>query len=288
MELSDMILENNASQESQEVMLRNNPITSNTQESSFVGKVSSIPVVNAISKAYTSGKEGNRLLRVGAETVENSVKYMAAPFEPRLRNLDQYAGKQLQYLQDQLPAYTRTLQETLVKLTRAETYIDMLVGRLRSALAACGERVEGGLDLLSEAVVSRHQEARLQAVRLRDAINAEIVKTLRSVVQLIDSVGSLLPIPGQMKLREFLLSLPERLGACVSSMPTAHQGTDTDSMSKTNSSENVSFSMMDEREEATKTFLLANDSIVMIKSLANVISQYLTWSGMQMSDVQAA
>lgn len=234
--------------------------------SSFVERVSTYAVVNAISKAYTTSKDSNRFLRAGAERMENSVKFMTAPFEPHLREWDQYAGKQLDYLERSLPSYQRILERTLQGLTNAEAYIDMLRGKLRDALTAAQENGGTQLGSWSESIVARKDVASAQIRKLCDNIHREIVQTLRNIVFMIDSMGSVLPIPGQIKLKEFLLSLPERFGNAAAATKSENE----------HSREGVD-PVADEREQSSETIDLANDSVLVIKSLSNLIGQYLSW-----------
>jgi hypothetical protein len=236
-------------------------VGSSTPRAGFVERMTSVPLVTAtwdqIGRVYASGRDSNRILRFGANTMEYSVRLVAGTFEPQLRSLDDYAGRQLEFIGNRsrsvvegIAGWTLTaeiqtkLESTILGLRNAESYIDLVLERLRTVATQVHEGVDGRLENWSESCHAREVEAEIQVQRLR----REIVQTLRGVVDLINMNGYLLPLPGQEKLKGFLLSLPARF-------------TDSDSLTQGQS----------------RAVLLANESVILIRSLINVLSRYLSW-----------
>ena len=237
-------------------------VNPSTPRTGFVERMTSVPLVNAtwdqIGRVYASGRDSNRILRFGANTMEYSMRLVAGTFEPQLRSLDNYAGRQLEFIENRsrsvvegIAGWTLTaeiqtrLESTILGLLNAESYIDILLERLRTIATQVHEGVDGRLEDWSESCHAREVEAKIQVQRLR----REIVQTLKNVVDLVNMNGYLLPVPGQEKLKGFLLSLPARF-------------TDNDSSTQGQS----------------RVILLANEAVILIRSLTNVLSRYLSWA----------
>ncbi|PJF17269.1 hypothetical protein PSACC_02894 [Paramicrosporidium saccamoebae] len=227
----------------------------------LVGRLSEYALVTStldhLSRVYASGKDSSRLVQMGASTVEYSMRLVTETFEPQLKTIDGYAGRQLERLEN---AYVptaemrRKMEGTLQGLNNAETYIDFLLGRLRNAVAGAQEGVSERLETWSESVQAREVQAMARVQHLREVVAKEVVQTLRNVVDLVNNNGYVLPLPGQQALKTFLLSLPGR------------------------------FTEEGELGQNSRIVLLANEAVVVIKSLANVLTRYILWAGKQSTD----
>jgi hypothetical protein len=216
---------------------------------------------------YASGKYNSRLVQLGANTVEYSMRLFTETFEPQLKAIDGYAGRQLERLENAHVPTTEMrhrLEGTLQGLKNAETYIDFLVERLRNAVAGAQEGLDEQLETWSESVQARELEAMARVQHLREVVAREIVQTLRNVVNLINTDGCILPLPGQRALKTFLLSLPGRF-------------TDKGEIEQ-------NFTEEGELGQNSRIVLLANEAAVVIKSLANVLKRYIMWTGKQTGD----
>lgn len=228
-----------------------------TGTASFVSRISEYAVINRsleqLSRVYTSSKDNSRLLRLGTTPIEYSLRLVSDTFESQLKGLDGYAGRQLERVQDAwmtTPKLTADLALTIQGLKNAEAYINYLLERLRSAIAQAGEIMDGQLEAWEEGIRERGAEAAIRVTRLREDVHREVVETLKGVVSLVNTNGWVMPIPGQEAMRRFLLSLPNRF----------------------------TVKLEEEEEEdgggSSRIVLLANDALIMIKSMINVLSYW--------------
>lgn len=205
------------------------------------------------------------------------MRQVTLTFEPQLKSLDNFAGKQLDRIEtgcakirdspravyqgsrsvvDSIICWQITaeiqarLEVTIERLKNSETYINFLMDRMRNATSQVQKDVNFRIETWSEAVHAQKVGAEMQAQHLRGRIKREIVQILKNVVDLINDNGYLLPAPGQQLLKKFVMSLPSRL------------------LSEANSPISSS----------SRLVLMANEAVVLIKSLSNVLVQYLLWA----------
>lgn len=229
---------------------------------SFVGRVSEMPFVNGalgrLHRAYTMGRSASSLIRLGGDTIEHSARCLGGVLSPPLRQLDSYAGRLVERVTETscaapinvvIDSTPRSHMENVLQTLRnAESYLNHLLGSLREAASQVQVRLDGGLESCLEAVRSQEtslqRKAEAKAAALRS--NEEVVHTLRSVVELVNGTGSLLPIPGQTMMKSLLLGLPERFAGAL--------GTG---------------------EIHAKAMLMINEAIIMVKSISNIIASYV-------------
>jgi len=119
----------------------------------FVTRVTSLPVVTSIASFYEHSKSSSRILKLGAESVEQSVKAVYKPIqglvEPQLSNFDSFGCRQLDKIQTAYPIVMekpetmyqtgkKFLKDTIEKqignaLTAAESVVDHYLPEAKSS-----------------------------------------------------------------------------------------------------------------------------------------------------------
>lgn len=240
------------------------PASSSTgTDPSFVNRVSEMPFVNStldrLHRVYTRGRSASNLIRLGGDTIERSARCLGGAFSPQLRQLDGYAGRLVECVADTPRAVLASvvadsaprprMEGVLQALRNAESYLNHLLGSLREAASQVHMRVDDGLESCLEAVRNQEAVAQRKAQAKAAALRSseEVVHTLRSVVDLVNGTGRLLPLPGQAMIKNLLLRLPDRF---VGTLGTG--------------------------EIHARAMILLNEAIIMVRSISNVIAPYIS------------
>lgn len=239
------------------------PSSGPSADPSFVNRVSEMPFVTStldrLHQLYRRGRSASSLLRLGGDTIEQSARCLGGAFAPQLRQLDGYAGRLVERVADTPRAVLAgvaadnprrpRMENVLQALRNAESYLNHLLGSLREAASQVHIRVDDGLESCLEVVRSNQEvvaqrKAQAKAAALRSS--EEVAHTLRSVVELVNGTGRLLPLPGQTIIKSLLLRLPDRFVGVL--------GTG---------------------EMHARAMILLNEAIIMVQSISNVISSYI-------------
>lgn len=131
------------------------------------------------------------------------------------------------------------------RLQNAEAYFDQLLSQMRDGASKLHGQMDETLDGWSKNIQARERMMDERAKLLYKTISNEMSYTLKQVVDMVNETGTLLPIPCRSTLRSFLLSLPKRL------------------------------SIKDNVPLDNKLVLMANEAIILIRSLIQIMSSYL-------------